>query len=1175
MLSAIIGFEVKYHFKQISFKIAALIFFLLGMVAVQGGFGSEVYKNGPYTIATITGLLSLCSIFAAVLLCASVVLRDTAYKMDAIIFTSSIKRFPYFFSRFTGLLTAVFVILCFAVAGMFAGSFLVPAEQRGPFNLIYFLQPLLIFGLPNLLFCSALIFCVGLFSGNTRAVYAAGVLLYVLYWVGAIAGDSPLLANSSLKPDGPGSLSLLADPFGLSVFFSETRSWTSAERNNQLFSLKGIILLNRLLWTGFALLLLILGYRFFKLQLKLPASKKDKTPARTVTNIPYRSVIPDPEGIRYHRNVFGSQLKLETISLFKHIPFMVMLILWIFMYAVEMRDSLFGGPYSIRYYPATSIILQELRSVKPAMFLIIFYAAELVWRERSVNIHGLVYSTPVPNAALWAAKISTLGILIAVIISSNIGIGTALQLMHGYTQLELARYASLYYYSGIPLLLFAVLIVMIMSFSSGKYLGMLLGLFTAALIVFSPRLGIEHYLLRYASVPELFYSSMNGFGHYAAAFNWYMLYWSGLAIVLSLITIAIWQNSRELPFGRRLRTAAKQWGKTGSIVLPAALFIWIGTGAWIYYQTNISGRYKNRLAQKEWQLEYEKRYRAIAGIYQPVIKDVKTNIDLYPSKQFYTVEGTYRLRNESDSPVTSLWLGTDPEVSVASFSVPSATEGLHDKDFNERRYDLETPLLPGKEMLIGFSLKMIRSGFVPFNSEHSVVENGSYIELEKYLPFLGYNDRYEWEEKTARRKKGLTEKPIALPADTAYHLVNYETTISTDAGQQVITVGELKNRWNKANRNYFQYKTTEPSPFMFALSSARYACIKEDYKGITLNICYEPGQTCNTAAMLQAMKNALDYGSAHFSLYPYKQLTLAEIPQYRGAATAYPGVIFSAENISFLGNFSDTTKLNQAYAITAHETAHQWWGSRFEPAVSPGNKFLTESLAKYAEVMILEHQFGKMHLRNYLRADNRLYAILRSLEEEEMPLDSVSGQPFVYYQKGGLAMYAIKESIGEKKLNQALQNMFTKHSAPGVKANPETLKQELYRNASAAQIALIDDLLNKTITWRLKLTLVECKPLADGRFGITLQANIVKNNGSYHSFKPIPLNDDMDIAVFEQTPDRWHRYTQPLYFQKHHFSDTETRFTLIVNKKPAAIAIDPYGYMLEEDQQDNIVLIKD
>ena len=65
MLRNLLAFELRYHFRQVTFIIAALIFFLLGMAAVHGGFGNDVYKNSPFSISNVTGLLSLCSIFAS------------------------------------------------------------------------------------------------------------------------------------------------------------------------------------------------------------------------------------------------------------------------------------------------------------------------------------------------------------------------------------------------------------------------------------------------------------------------------------------------------------------------------------------------------------------------------------------------------------------------------------------------------------------------------------------------------------------------------------------------------------------------------------------------------------------------------------------------------------------------------------------------------------------------------------------------------------------------------------------------------------------------------------------------------------------------------------------------------------------------------------------------------
>ena len=153
MLRLLLRFEIGYHFSRISFKVACLLFLVLGILAVsKGGFGGEdVHKNSPFVSTYIISFLSLFSIFSATLFCADVVLRDTLYKMDSIIYATSMTRVSYFTVRFVGLLMAVFAHLCFAVLGLFIGTMFVKNANLGEVNISFYLYPLVIFGLPNVL----------------------------------------------------------------------------------------------------------------------------------------------------------------------------------------------------------------------------------------------------------------------------------------------------------------------------------------------------------------------------------------------------------------------------------------------------------------------------------------------------------------------------------------------------------------------------------------------------------------------------------------------------------------------------------------------------------------------------------------------------------------------------------------------------------------------------------------------------------------------------------------------------------------------------------------------------------------------------------------------------------------------------------------------------------------
>jgi ABC-2 type transport system permease protein len=727
--------------------------------------------------------------------------------------------------------------------------------------------------------------------------------------VASILGDSPLFATSNLKVNNPSLLPYLFDPFGMTSFFTETKKWTNEFKNHQLFPIKGVFLANRLIWLSVSTFVVFVSYNFFNFRLSITKLPKQKIKEETKRIIaPFKHFNVFPHGTTYTFCAFISQLKLELLSLFKHIPFMVMLLLWLFVFSVELKDSLFNGAYGIQAYPTTGMIIEEMRSLNFALVLVIFYAAELVAREKTAKIDALVYSTPVRAGVLWGAKCLTLGVLVLALVTLNIGIGICVQVVNGYFNLDVLDYLSLYYYSASPLLLFVLLIVFIQNLTANKYLGMLLNMAIVFVFIFASQLGLSHFMLRFAAVPDLQFSYFNGFGHYADAFNWYMLYWLGFAVILSVITIGMWQSSLQQTFFDRLKALPKTISKLKFILLIAAI-ITFRSGIFIYQQTNIIGKYTSKQAKLNWQINYEKKYGTFAHLPQPIIKSVKTEVDLLIDQRMYTVKGMYRLKNETNTPITKILVGLDQSVNSLDIVISNSEKQEIDEEFNQQFINLKKPLAPGEETTMHFTLKVIRNGFVPFDTENSLVSNGTYIELEKFVPYFGYDAGLVVNDKLIRKNAGLDAKAPSNLTDFRYHLIDFETTVSTAADQQVVTVGTLQKTWVASNKRYFNYKTMEPINFMFALSSANYELKKEKHKGIDVSIYYKKGHEYNINAMMKAIKETIDYGNENFSTYPLEQFALAEIPHYRGAATAYPGVVFSAERLNFLSNYSEPNKI--------------------------------------------------------------------------------------------------------------------------------------------------------------------------------------------------------------------------------------------------------------------------
>jgi ABC-2 type transport system permease protein len=1169
MIRSLLKFELNYHFRQVSFLITAFVFFALaGFAAAKGGFGGpDVYRNSPFVINNIIALFSLFTIFAGTLFSANVVLRDSLHQMESIVFSTSIKTSTYFWTRFSGLLIAVASLLVFALLGIALGALFVKSEELGPFGISYFLNPLIAFGIPNAFFASSFLFATAMLTKNVRAIYTTGVLLYILYMVAGVLGNSPLFATSEKLTD-PGILPFLVDPFGLASFFYDTRKWSDLQRNIQLFPLSGSFLVNRILWISFSCFLLLISFRFFSFRLSgSPKTRAKKVKPTAFKVLELKSTATQPTGYAYQILCFRSQFKLEVISLFKHIPFAVMLLLWIFFFAMELKDSL-KGPYGIDFYATTGYLVQEMQSLKFALVLLIFYAAEVIAREKSTNFQSLVYSTPVGNGAMYFAKCLTLVVLVITLVTINICIGLGVQLTYGFSVIDWGTYLSLYYYSGFPIILFVVLILFIQNLACNKYVGMLLSMIVVFIVLFASRFGITHYLLRFAATPALQFSYFNDFGVYAESFNWYMLYWFGFALVLAVFSIAWWQKGSMISFLSRLKTG-KTLGQM-KVVLCIALLLFIGSGSFIYYQTNVTGEYETNEAQLKKKVEYEQKYAALILI-QPIIKKVKIEVDLFPEAHKYVVRGQYLLRNESKQLITKLWVNFDQSVNKFAIRVPNGNNEPMD-DFKHQFVSLKNPLQPGEEMPLYFSFEVTRSGFVPFDPENSVVDNGSYIELEKFVPSFGYDTGKALTDSYTRKQNGLTPLKYVSSSDLNLHLVDFEGTIAVPLDQQAITVGTLEKTWKIGDRRYFHYRTVQPINFMFALSAARYELKHQVVNGISLNLYTLPGHAFNTKSVMNALADALIYGHHHFSPYTASQLTLAEIPHYKGAATAYPGVIFSAEAITFLADYTNPTHINQSYVLYTHEVAHQWWANQLVPNRGPGYAMLTESLAKYTEYMLLEKRFGKMHLRQFLKQEHDLYFLDHQSENNELPLVKTFDQNYVHYQKGGLIFYAVKEMIGEQALNKVLKEFIQRHRVSMIAARPEDLVADLLKVVPDEQKSTIKDFFTQVVTYTLAVKVVGVKKIANEQYQVDLRINADKNIRQKTTKEPLYLT--IDLAFFDQIERDWNKDLKPFYLRKQVLKDGTNELSVILKQKPKVVSIDPYAYLLDTNLEDNMEVIK-
>ena len=126
--------------------------------------------------------------------------------------------------------------------------------------------------------------------------------------------------------------------------------------------------------------------------------------------------------------------------------------------------------------------------------------------------------------------------------------------------------------------------------------------------------------------------------------------------------------------------------------------------------------------------------------------------------------------------------------------------------------------------------------------------------------------------------------------------VNVETIIRTAPDQIAIGPGSLLREWEENGRRCFHYKLDHASFNFYSFLSARYEVARRDWKGVKLEVYYQPGHDFNVPRMLTAMEKSLEYFTANFGPYYHKQCRIIEFPRFSSFAQSFPGTMPYSES---------------------------------------------------------------------------------------------------------------------------------------------------------------------------------------------------------------------------------------------------------------------------------------
>lgn len=1180
MFFEVFQFESRFQVRSPLFLTISAVWFLFGFLITGsesvsvGGVGSNLNLNASFAIIQTITVLTIIGMFAAIAFVASAITRDGETKTAEIFYSSGVSERSYVLGRFAGGFVFATVAVTAGVAGTMAGTFMpwLDPERVGSFSLAPYVFSMLVIVLPNMFIVCALFFSVAALTRSMMASYVAALGFLVSFAVIANATD----------PEHIDYLAL-GEPFGQVALGEITRYWTVFDRNFRVPELTGTLLLNRLIWLGVAVAVLAFTVGRFAFELKASRWRRRRPRRGAAARLPRRVELP----VRASTGVIAclvSQVRMDFRGIVRSVPFYVLLAFGM----LNVIGGFYGAVnqwYGTEVYPVTRIMTQVVGSTFAfvVLLILIYYSGELVHRERQSGVAAYLDAAPFPSGIMVVSKVASLWLVISLLYVVVVLAGMIVQAINGYTDFEPMLYLTgVFGVIGGSFYLWAVPAVLIASLASNKFFGMV-----ALLVIFLglttlEGFGFEHMLYSFG-LPSAPYSDMNGYGHFVVPIVSAFAYWASFCVILGVIAHLLYPRGLETIAGR-LATARQRWTGGVGAVTAAAGVAFCALGGWIFYNTNVLNEYLTSDDLEEAQADYEKAYRQYRELPTLQAVDLSIAVDLFPEERRLESRGTARVLNADEDPVTNVHLSLPPHLTINRLELQRARLVTEDDRLGYYQYVLDQPLPPGAETTLSWDLSWVNEGFPNSGATTRVVANGTFVDSTEIAPALGYDSGRELDDNNVRREYGLPPverlpklgdpdwlglNQLGVSARSDFHAV-----VSTTADQIAVAPGYLQREWVEGDRRYFEYAMDQKIWPFVSFSSARYAVARDKWQDVNIEVYHHPKHPYNVETMISATKKSLEYFTREFSPYQYRQFRILEFPAYATFAQSFPNTIPFSEGIGFIADLRDPAEIDYVFYVTAHELAHQWWAHQVVGARMQGMTVIVETLAQYSAFMVMEQAYGPERMRRFLKYELDNYLQSRGGELiEELPLLYVENQGYIHYRKGSVVMYALKDAIGEDRVNAALKSFIAKHAfKEGVFPTSRDLLDEFRAVAPPEHQPLITDLFERITVYDLEVADASVTETEAGfDVTITVAARKLHADGEGRETE-VPLSQAFDLAVFPEAPEDLgeNDLPDPLFITRRQVVSGEQTFTVRVNERPQRVGIDPYNKMIDRNPDDNL-----
>ncbi|MDE3261496.1 MAG: M1 family aminopeptidase [Acidobacteriota bacterium] len=971
-----------------------------------------------------------------------VLIRDAEHRVGEVLHSTRLTVREYVWGSFAGAVVAFLVIW-----GLFLGASMgfnhllatgAHSPQIGPFVPGNYLVPAMLLGLPQIVFFAGVPFFLGAWTRRPIVVFAFPVAT-LLVILGFLISWSP----SWLDPAINRAL-MLADPSGFR-WLNET--FLKLDRGLDFYNAAPLppdtgFLLSRIALAGAGLLAveaaarntarrllrgdtdsLVIGFR--RGRREAPSAVAQAGPVSSARTLGELAMRTDPPGFLTAAAAIG-RVEVRELTVRAGMYLFVPLILYQSvsqaLFALGPFDSpllLTSGAMAARQFNTLSLLV---------CVLLLFYTVESLMKERAQRFAEIYRTTPVGTGAMLLGKtagnvVVAAGILAVALIASAAVI-TVRQVLGDPVGFDLWPFLAAWGGVMVPTFLFwTAFVTAAFALFRNRYAVYGLGLAVLIYTVYRMNVGDAlSWVTNWSAWNSMvFWSDMGAFSLDGRALLLNRLLY--LSLIPLLLALALkWLGRQEFDATRilhRLRPRAVL--RSGVRLLPFA-----AAPAVLAAVLFFGGRAGDQGPDaEEARKDYWRRNTATwTDFRMPSVSHVDLDVDLEPAARNASVSGAYTFVNHRDHAYPELPITAGPWDPIAwtldgEPHEPENRAGLY-------VFSPEEPLAPGGSLTVGFEYELQYprglstrvGGRGQFILDSGVVLTAfapTFAPVPGYLPGIGVDEdnRYDQREYPDDFFEGETEPALGWggrPFTTRIRITVPEEYTAN-------SVGRLVSEELREGRRTVVWESDHPVR-LFNIVAGRYAVAE----GRGTAIYYHPEHDYNVEEMSAALDAAREHYTEWFHPFPWELLKLSEFPAYAGYAQGFPTNITFSEGIGFLTK-SDP-RSHAAFAVVAHEAAHQWWANILTPGRGPGGNMLSEGMSHYATILLHEEVHGDRHRIEFAKriedsyGDGRFVNSERSLVKTD---GSRRGDNTVIYDKGGWVMWMLQQEMGRENLLAGLR----------------------------------------------------------------------------------------------------------------------------------------------------------